>query len=82
MQVGTIQSAPAALALPVARVSSTYFDPKDTNQDGVVSPSEELAYAQQHPEQSVQAESLAQYTARGSLSALGQTPGSSLNLSA
>ncbi len=79
MAVGAIQGGPAALAT-VPKVSNTYFDPKDTNQDGIVSASEELAYALQHPEQSADATPLIQYTQSGALNTAGQTPSSALNL--
>jgi len=79
MQVGAIQGGSTALAA-VSKVSNTYFDPKDTNQDGIVSASEELAYALQHPEQSTEESSLTQYTQSGALNAGGQTNGGSLNL--
>jgi len=79
MQVGAIQGGSTALGA-VSKVSNTYFDPKDTNQDGIVSTSEELAYALQHPEQSAEATPLTQYTQSGALNAGGQANGGSLNL--
>ncbi len=79
MAVGAIQGGSAALAA-VPKVSNIYFDPKDTNQDGIVSASEELAYALQHPEQSAETAPLTQYTQSGALNAAGQSSGGALNL--
>ena len=79
MAVGAIQGGSAAFAT-VPKASNTYFDPKDTNQDGIVSASEELAYALQHPEQGAETTPLTQYTQSGALNAAGQTPSSALNL--
>ena len=80
MQVGGIQSGSAALATAVSKVSTGYFDPKDTNQDGVVSAAEELAYSLEHPELAAQASSLSQYTQSGTLSAGTQGASSSFSL--
>ncbi len=79
MAIGAIQGGTAALAT-VPKVPNAYFDPKDTNQDGVVSASEELAYALQHPEQAVEATPMAQYTQNGAVNAGGPAPGGALNL--
>lgn len=79
MAIGPIQGGAAALAT-VPKVPSAYFDPKDTNQDGIVSASEELAYALQHPEQSVEATAMTQYTQSGAVSAVGPTSGGAMNL--
>lgn len=79
MQVGAIQG--GLTTQPVAsKVSNVSFDPKDTNQDGIVSASEEFAYALQHPEQSAEGTSLTQYTQSGTLNALGQASNGALNL--
>lgn len=79
MQVGAIQG---SLATPsvVSKVSNVAFDPKDTNQDGIVSASEELAYALRHPEQGVEATPLTRYTQSGALDAQGQPSSGALNL--
>lgn len=36
-------------AAPTSTLRAAYFDPKDANQDGIVTPAEELAYSQKHP---------------------------------
>ena len=80
MQVGGVQNGSTGLASAVSKVSITYFDPRDTNQDGIVSAAEELAYSLQHPEMTAQIAPINQYTQIGTLSAVGQTSNSSLNL--
>ncbi|WP_306590829.1 hypothetical protein [Geothrix sp. 21YS21S-4] len=47
MQVGSVQSGVVAQAFKAW--SSAFYDPKDTNQDGIVSVSEDLAYILEHP---------------------------------
>lgn len=79
MAVGAIQGGSAALAT-VPKVSNTYFDPKDTNQDGIVSASEELAYALQHPEQGAETTPLTQYTQSGVLNTAGPTSSGAMDL--
>lgn len=49
MAIGGIQGSPMGAAALPTRVSSAYYDPKDTNQDGFVSPAEARAYALKHP---------------------------------
>lgn len=73
MAVGSIQG----VAAPVSAVPSptqtkskvtTAYDPADTNQDGVVSPEEAVAYALAHPEVALQKallSSQAAYSANG-----------------
>jgi hypothetical protein len=85
MQVGSIQNSSASLASSTTKVSGfAYYDPRDTNKDGIVSPAELSAYALTHPEPKVPAQlattahkaALNQYTQRGSLNAWGPaTPG-------
>jgi hypothetical protein len=48
MAIGGIQSTLIHTA-PAAKISSAYLDPRDTNQDGFVSPAEARAYALKHP---------------------------------
>ena len=49
MQIGGIQSGSTGLAPAASKVTRLgYYDPKDTNQDGVVSFLEELAYSLKH----------------------------------
>lgn len=55
MPVGSIQGIypnPGLQPPKVVKPSSalTYYDPKDTNQDGIVSAAESLAYSLKHPE--------------------------------
>jgi hypothetical protein len=54
MQIGSVQSGSLNLggqSSQASKVSSfAYYDPKDTNKDGVISATEELAYSQKHPE--------------------------------
>ncbi|HJV48263.1 MAG TPA: hypothetical protein VJ549_03210 [Geothrix sp.] len=54
MQIGSIQSGTTSAALSAAKTTKVAlpasYDPADTNQDGVVSPAEALAYALKHPE--------------------------------
>jgi hypothetical protein len=79
VQVGSIQGAqnpfqnqrlqPAGTSN--ARARAVYTDPRDTNQDGIVSPAEALAYALKHPElapaKHTQAATPQPYTAKGTL---------------
>ena len=84
MQISGIQSGSTASALAstsaVSKASSVVFDPKDTNEDGIVSASEELAYALQHPTSVAQTSSMSQYNQSGGLSVSGTTASGSLNL--
>jgi hypothetical protein len=87
MQVGGIQGNSIGLASAVSKASSVaYYDPKDTNQDGVVSIAEELAYALKHPESVAQtaatanSSSLNQYRQNGSLNTFGNTTNSMFDL--
>ncbi len=51
MQVGGIQSGSTGLVASIAKASGfAYYDPRDTNQDGVVSATESLAYSLRHPD--------------------------------
>lgn len=53
--VRAAKAGPASQASQTAQASqAAYFDPADTNQDGVVSPAEALAYALAHPELALQ----------------------------
>jgi len=49
MAIGGIQGSSMGAASIPGKVSSAYVDPKDTNQDGFVSPAEARAYALKHP---------------------------------
>ena len=79
MAIGAIQGSSATQSV-VSKVSYVAFDPKDTNQDGIVSASEELAYALRHPEQGLEATSLTRYTQGGALDAPVQPSSGGLNL--
>ena len=89
---GAIQSAQAIQAS-----SSTTYDPADTNQDGVVSGMEALAYSLEHPELAVlkaakasstsgaqndAVPSLAPYTQNGAVSLTAAAPNGFLDLTA
>jgi hypothetical protein len=55
MQVGSVQSVLGTPGLqtpkvPILFATRGYYDPKDTNQDGVVTAAENLAYSLKHPE--------------------------------
>lgn len=81
MQIGGVQGASnnvAALASKAA--SSSYFDPKDTNQDGVVSALEELAYSQANPDRSSMGPTASLYTLGGTDRPTGNATGTTLNL--
>lgn len=79
MQVGSVQSAQSPFPNPAlqpakasnARARAVYTDPRDTNQDGIVSPAEALAYALKHPElapaKHAQAAAPQPYTAKGTV---------------
>lgn len=72
MQVGGIQSISSGVS--VAKASSTAsYDPRDTNQDGVVSATEALVYALEHPElaATANAASFSQYDSAGALATAG-----------
>lgn len=76
MQVSSVQGSSTGFASAVAQLSSAIrYDPKDTNQDGVVSAAEELAYALKHPELGTQSASsgtfLSQYSPNGTVNASG-----------
>jgi len=50
MQISGVQSGLASLASSVSKVSSSaYYDPRDLNQDGIVSAVEEQTYSLKHP---------------------------------
>lgn len=53
-QVSQVSSGTLNLGTPTAKVSKAslgaYHDPRDTNQDGIVSTAEERAYELKHPE--------------------------------
>ncbi len=72
MQIGSIQAGTQTAALPTAKTAKASlpvaYDPADTNQDGVVSPAEALAYALRHPELERSKEAGAQYTKQGTAS--------------
>ncbi|MBP1771904.1 MAG: hypothetical protein H6P99_1067 [Holophagaceae bacterium] len=36
-------------AVATSALQAAYYDPKDANQDGIVTPAEALAYSQKHP---------------------------------
>lgn len=81
MQIGGIQGG-SATAVTQSK-SVTYYDPKDTNQDGVVSFAEELAYSLQQvdtPSSSAASNpSLSQYGQSGALNMAGLTKASSVD---
>jgi hypothetical protein len=52
MQVGSVQSGSGSLVIQAAKTTFAYYDPADTNQDGVVSGAEALAYFRSHPQRS------------------------------
>jgi len=73
MQISGIQRAPAGLATTVVKA---YYDPRDTNQDGIVSAAEELAYSLKHPElEPLSNAALASYTDRGAANVQAGSPG-------
>ena len=84
MQVGSVPCrSPGLDCVTPKATSSTPFDPKDTNQDGVVSETEAIAYELKHS--TLQDQSLpawSQYTQNGTTDALGKTPNGALNLMA
>ena len=52
MQISSIQGSTASPASSRPRVSSmAYFDPKDANQDGIISPMEVYTYSLDHYDQ-------------------------------
>ena len=78
MQIGAIQGSSAAQLLQTPTTTTTkasalaYYDPADTNQDGVVSAAERLAYDLNHPNLTTLATATTQpvatgYTQRGTL---------------
>ena len=80
MQIGAIQSRSAGLGAAVSKASNAvYFDPMDTNRDGVVSPAEEFAYTLTHPKWEPKSSSTASssplnhYTQSGGLKAAGKS---------
>lgn len=84
MQVSSVQSGSTGSAAAVSKAkSAVYFDPKDTNQDGVVSFAEELAYSLKYLDNqassTTSSSSLSQYGQSGSLNASGLTTKSSVN---
>jgi len=86
MAIGAIQNGPPASVTAVSQATRAYYDPMDTNQDGVVSASEELAYSLDHPEWGIRTSartgtpSLDQYAQSGVPSLPGQASSPSLNL--
>jgi hypothetical protein len=85
MEVGGIQGGSTGLASALSMFSNISYDPRDTNQDGIVSPAEDYTYYLMHPELETKdslATPLDQYTQNGALNALGSTSGSMLNFSA
>lgn len=84
MQVNSVQGSSTSFASAVAQLSSAIrYDPKDTNQDGVVSAAEELAYALKHLESGTQSGAsgafLSQYTPNGAVNASGSGLSSSFD---
>jgi hypothetical protein len=90
VQLGGIQNSALNTASGVTRSSGfAYYDPRDTNQDGVVSPGEANAYSLAHPEWealtrlrtagTLQDQTMAsnafldQYTLKGALNRAGKT---------
>jgi hypothetical protein len=83
VQLGGIQNSALNVASGVTKRSGfAYYDPRDTNQDGVVSPGEANAYLLTHPEWEAltrlktaqdQTPALDQYTRKGSLNGSGKT---------
>jgi len=84
MQIGGVQSSSSILASQTASLlKAASYDPADTNQDGIVSAAEALAYSLKHPEAaqaSANATPVNAYSQRGSVNAVGGTSGSTLNL--
>jgi hypothetical protein len=51
MQVGSVQAKTTSLIVqPAKKAARGYYDPADTNKDGVVSATEAMAYALTHPQ--------------------------------
>ena len=51
MQIGSVQAKTTSLIVQPAKTTSRgYYDPADTNKDGLVSGAEALAYALTHPQ--------------------------------
>jgi hypothetical protein len=51
MQIGSVQAKTTNLTIQPAKTANRgYYDPADTNKDGVVSGAEALAYALTHPQ--------------------------------
>ena len=51
MQIGSVQAKPTSLLIQPAKTANRgYYDPADTNKDGVVSAAEALDYALTHPQ--------------------------------
>jgi hypothetical protein len=51
MQVGSVQAKTTSLIIqPAKKADRGYYDPADTNKDGVVSSAEALAYSLTHPQ--------------------------------
>jgi len=86
LAISGILGSSSSVALAVPKASSVaYYDPADTNQDGVVSAAEEIAYTLAHPELATQtspanASSLTQYNQNGAVSPLTASASGSLNL--
>ena len=84
MQIGGVQNSSSILASQTASLlKAASYDPADTNQDGVVSPAEALAYSLKHPQAaqaSANATPVNAYSQSGSVNAVGGTSGSALDL--
>ena len=51
MQIGSVQAKTSSLIVQPAKTANRgYYDPADTNKDGVVSAAEALAYSLTHPQ--------------------------------
>ncbi len=84
MPISGVQSISSILASQTTNlVNAASFDPADTNQDGIVSAAEALAYSLTHPEAaktSANTTPVNAYSQSGAVNAVGNTAGSALNL--
>lgn len=69
----------ASAAGSSSSASSANYDVRDLNQDGYVSPQEELLYALQHPGASSSRNFLTQYTSEGKVTTSGNRTSQFLN---
>jgi len=69
----------AAAAGSSSSASSANYDVRDLNQDGYVSPQEELLYSLQHPAASSSRNFLTQYTSEGKVTTSGNRTSQFLN---